>query len=111
MPYQKSITTDFLRDDKEDGFNGLTLICPACGEDYHHVLPYPFNVNGNDSYEAGWGGRGDLYQVPIWGECGHVWALQMGFHKGQTFLFGSLLTQKKMDYNAAVEFVKGKGQS
>ncbi len=44
-------------------------------------------VPGRDNYEAGWGGRGDLVVVPVWGECEHRWELCFGAHKGETFCF------------------------
>ncbi|MFB9081476.1 hypothetical protein [Deinococcus wulumuqiensis] len=86
------------------------LVCPACGYDYNHVLPHPFNAPGHDQGAAGWGGRGDLYTLPVWGECGHVWGVQFGFHKGQTFLMAGLLTAKELEYDEALAFVKAQGK-
>lgn len=57
------------------------LICPICGEFYNH-LKFQGEVDGEDSYKAGWGGRGDLLILEFVGECGHLWQLLFGFHKG-----------------------------
>ena len=65
---------------------GVRLRCPICSDTYQHAGAYQ-RVPGHDSYEAGWGGRGDLVIVPVWGECGHRWELCFGSHKGETFAF------------------------
>ncbi len=62
------------------------LRCPLCADTYQHAGRVQA-VPGRDSYEAGWGGRGDLVVVPIWGECEHRWELCFGAHKGETFCF------------------------
>ena len=61
--------------------------CPCCGYEYVHAGT-PHVIDGDDSYRAGWGGRGDLIIVPFGCECGSEWDLCFGFHKGltQTFL-------------------------
>lgn len=61
------------------------LICPICGEDYHH-LGEPHTVSGEDSYKA-WAGRGDRLVIPIEGECGHNWSINIGFHKGWNYIW------------------------
>jgi hypothetical protein len=64
------------------------LRCPVCSDTYQHVSSASWQrISGRDDYEAGWGGRGDLAVVPIWGECEHRWELCFGFHKGETFCF------------------------
>jgi hypothetical protein len=62
------------------------LVCPVCSDTFQHVETWQ-RIEGRDNYEAGWGGRGDLIVVPIWGECEHRWELCFGFHKGETFGF------------------------
>ena len=65
------------------------LACPVClgdsGEFQHAGEPRV--IPGNDSYEAGWPGRGDLIVIPFSGECGHDWELCVGFHKGNNSIF------------------------
>jgi hypothetical protein len=63
--------------------------CPLCKDLYQH-LHKPQMIDGNDNYEAGWPGRGDLVVVPIDGECGHNWELCIGFHKGFAGIFARL---------------------
>jgi hypothetical protein len=76
--------------DYEDLWTGAPhykrLRCPVCADTYQHVETWQV-VPGRDSYEAGWGGRGDLVVLPIWGECEHRWELCFGSHKGETFCF------------------------
>lgn len=46
------------------------------------------NLPGNDNYDAvpdGWV-RGDVVAIPMWCEMGHTWTMQIGFHKGETFI-------------------------
>ena len=62
------------------------LKCPVCGDDYQHIGSRQ-DVPGRDSYEAGWGGRGDLLVIPVEGECGHTWQLCFGSHKGNVAAF------------------------
>jgi hypothetical protein len=61
-------------------------VCSVCPDEYQHPQ-CPQVVPGEDNYEAGWGGRGDLTVLPFEGECGHSWALCFGFHKGMTAVF------------------------
>jgi len=63
-----------------------TLKCPVCEELYHH-LGEPKKEPGKDGYEASWGGRGDLVIIPIEGECGCLWEICFGFHKGSIAAF------------------------
>ena len=69
------------------------VVCPICGADYAHLIGTHL-VSGNDNYAAGWGGRGDLVVVHFEGECDHAWEVCFGFHKGQTFTFVRMLSEK-----------------
>lgn len=62
------------------------LKCPECGHEYNHLEP-PYLKDGGDNYEAKWGGRGDLIVVPVEGECGSIWQVCFGFHKGNSVAF------------------------
>lgn len=62
------------------------LRCPCCGSEWQHVET-PREICSDDSYRAGWGGRGDLLIIPISGECGSAYELCFGFHKGETSVF------------------------
>jgi hypothetical protein len=63
------------------------LRCPACSDTYQHVTNSWQHIPGHDNYEAGWGGRGDLVIITMWGECGHTWEICFGSHKGETICF------------------------
>ena len=63
------------------------LLCPYCNDTYIHQENDPIRLEGNDKYDAGWGGRGDVLKVPFWGECGHRFGLCFGFHKGNTYVW------------------------
>ena len=68
----------------------VTVIrCPQCGSEYQHFR-HPILADGQDNYKAGWSGRGDLLIIPIEGECGHMWEICLGFHKGQLGIFARL---------------------
>jgi hypothetical protein len=62
------------------------LRCPICTDTNQHVTTHQ-RVSGHDDYEAGWGGRGDVVMVSVWGECEHTWELCFGAHKGETYCF------------------------
>lgn len=62
------------------------LRCPTCQFGYQR-WGAPQVIKGNDHYEAGWVGQGDLLIVPMKGECGHNWELCIGFHKGISGIF------------------------
>jgi len=64
------------------------LKCPECG--YSYVKPHePREILSGDRWGgAGWKGRGWLAVVPIEGECGHSFEICLGFHKGETVIFG-----------------------
>jgi hypothetical protein len=76
--------------------DGITsdLKCPGCEHPHQHLLKPAF-IDGNDSYEAHWGGKGDLVIVPIESECGSKWEICFGFHKGTTSLFIQLISSCK----------------
>lgn len=46
--------------------DGITvnITCPECGFEYAHFESSKV-IPGNDNYDAGWGGRGDLLVIPI----------------------------------------------
>jgi len=79
-PYRAIPQGDFFESDRS------TIVCPVCGDEYQYP-GHPYVVPGNDAYEAGWDGRGDLTVLPFWGECHHCWSLCFGFHKGITYTF------------------------
>jgi hypothetical protein len=82
-------------DDVWGGFRQYKrLRCPVCRDTYQHVQR-PQVLDGNDNYEAGWSGRGDLIIVPVEGECMHRWQLCLGFHKGETFCFVRVSYEQK----------------
>jgi hypothetical protein len=60
--------------------NNKRLLCPVCGYGYLHTTH-----SGYSTME--WGGRGDVIAVHFEGECGHLWQMCFGFHKGETFSF------------------------
>lgn len=77
--------------DQEDNSWGQSsafkrLKCPVCGCTYQHSERAQ-EISGDDSYDAGWSGRGDLTVIPVWGECGHLWQICFGYHKGETAAF------------------------
>lgn len=63
------------------------LKCPLCDFNYNHFIGKPELKDGKDTSGAGWSGRGDLVTIKLWGECGHNWSLNFGFHKGNIFCF------------------------
>ena len=63
------------------------IICPICGFNYQHHFSKASVKYGKDNYEAQAHVRGDVISIPFSGECGHVWELCLGFHKGDTFVF------------------------
>ncbi len=76
-----------------DKFNTLVK-CPSCKDahEFIHTIDVPV-VDGKDDYQA-WEGRGDLKTIIFWSEtCGHVWELNFGFHKGNTFCWIEVLEQ------------------
>lgn len=65
-----------------DIFRQHKVVCPVCGYDYARFTGVRL-VSGNDHYEAGWAGRGDLLVVQFEGECYHEWEICFGFHRGR----------------------------
>ena len=61
--------------------------CPICGDNYQHHLSHAEVRDGEDSYNAEPVVRGDVISILFHGECGHVWELCLGFHKGETLIF------------------------
>lgn len=72
-----------------DNYFADKIICPVCGFDYGHVGE--IQILQSDHYKA-WEGRGHCIVIPIEGECGHVWNICIGFHKGQNFMFVDIVT-------------------
>ena len=70
--------------------------CPVCGFEYNH-MGEPKTINGNDNGEAGWWGRGDLVVIPVEGECGCLWEICFGFHKGSIYSFSRVLSECEED--------------
>lgn len=82
---------------------GAMLLCPVCAYSYqHHEEVREFiRIGGEDGLSAvgvpgiaGWvpnennpSSRRGAVVVTFEGECGHVWALEIVQHKGETFLF------------------------
>ena len=63
------------------------IVCPVCGYSFVHINDAE-NLAGNDNYDAvtdGWV-RGDVIVIPMWCEMGCTWKMQIGFHKGETFI-------------------------
>ena len=62
--------------------------CPECGYTFVKPLEPKEILSGDRWGGAGWAGRGWLAVVPIEGECGHLFEICFGFHKGETVIFG-----------------------
>jgi hypothetical protein len=71
---------------EEESDSNPWVVCPTC-ECINVHLVYMKQVDGQDSYKAGWGGRGDLHVLGFEGECGHDFEVCFGFHKGITSVF------------------------
>lgn len=61
------------------------LHCPVCGCEWTHVTPPHL------SYGEKWGGNAELAVSPVWSECGSVWQVCIGFHKGESVIFTRLI--------------------
>lgn len=59
--------------------------CPVCGGSYSHITRSSVRES-HDKGEA-WTGRGDCIELRFDGECGHIWNLCIGYHKGENYLF------------------------
>ena len=64
-------------------FESNVIHCPFCFYSFCHVAGLE-RVKGNDNNEA-WEGRGNLYSICFYGECGSAWKLSFGEHKGQIY--------------------------
>jgi len=69
--------------------NNWELRCPVCGFWPGHMREVE-KIDGKDSWQAGWSGRGDLVVIRIDGECGHSWELCLGEHKGAIQIFARI---------------------
>lgn len=66
-----------------------TILCPVCGYNYTHIESKPIFINGKDGYHAAPSMvRGDVVAIPMSCEDGHKFLMCLGFHKGQTFIWG-----------------------
>lgn len=60
--------------------------CPLCGCPNLHIEKPQF-IDGEDSYMADWGGRGDKITIPMLCEEGCKFNFCFGFHKGSLYPF------------------------
>lgn len=72
------------------------ILCPVCRFNYNHTHGVR-EIPGNDGYEAGWWGRGDLIVIDMTCENGDKWELCIGFHKGNQFIFARIPAEAKTD--------------
>lgn len=93
---------NFLKPDDSWGGNlhprqagpAMAVLCPHCGGSYNHI-GFSAKVTGWESRDdkapvkadLPWVGRGDGVAVLMRCENGHSWALALGHHKGECFLF------------------------
>lgn len=88
-------TAEMLPFKTDEGYTlGDCIMCPICDFNYNHVRAME-TIPGNDNYEAGWTGRGDLIVIQMECESGHKWELCIGFHKGQNFIFARKAKRRK----------------
>jgi hypothetical protein len=81
------MSASFSDEDRETwDYKTSVLVCPVCRFDYHHLEP-PYVISGKDSYKACPPFRGHLTVIPVHGECGAIWELCFGEHKGKTACF------------------------
>jgi hypothetical protein len=81
--------------------NMYMMVCPVCKDTYSHQYKIE-EVDGQDDYRAGWGGRGDLTVISYFGECGHQWEICLGFHKGQTYAFVNIRDDIQIDFSSDI---------
>lgn len=79
------------------------LACPKCGFEYNHfagiddLLGWESREDMTEESLIGvqhWGGRGDGHSILLEGECGHMWRLNLGFHKGNISIWGTYVCDK-----------------
>jgi hypothetical protein len=72
------IRSEILKQEYNNGEGKIA--CPFCGCENCHVE----NIEHDRSYDnyKAWAGRGDLYLICFYGECGSKWKLGFGEHKG-----------------------------
>ena len=96
----KTIPISKMLADQEDMGWGdpafANVVCPLCQFHCTHTDGVR-TVRGDDDHKAGWGGRGDLVVVSMWGECGHRWELCIGFHKGNQAIFTRVHTTESSE--------------
>lgn len=66
-----------------DGYGNPAICCPECGFSYTEIIDHKLE-RGNDNGDTGRGCRGDVHTLLVNCECGGVWELFFGFHKGET---------------------------
>jgi len=81
----------FTTDTEDCLENHLAITCPLCAHNYVH-FEHPTYYNGDDDYKTQSGVRGDLILIPFWGECGHVFNVCVGYHKGNSYIFTQVLS-------------------
>jgi hypothetical protein len=77
----RPITTALVNGSPYGAAELTTVHCPVCGFGYTHEKK-PYVVEGQDDYQAGWGGRGNLTVFGFSCENGHHFDLCFGYHKG-----------------------------
>jgi hypothetical protein len=83
-----TISTEiYWNEDKKDK---PSVVCPECGDDFVH-FEQPHVIKSGNKQGVAWEGKGDLLVVPLWGECGAIFEICFGFHKGNTFSFVNIL--------------------
>ncbi|RLG82340.1 MAG: hypothetical protein DRO40_07865 [Thermoprotei archaeon] len=92
-------------------FDQACLKCPFCGFEYNHptrvrVLQKPLAVEVTADNvivregEVGGYGRGSTIELEFYCENGHLWTLEMHFHKGIVFLEA---VGKEVDLKAGIK--------
>ena len=95
--YNKSLMYSALNHE-QGWFDGTydSIVCPVCGFEYAHIGEIR-KEEGHDHGDAGWKGRGDLVVIPIEGECGCLWDICFGFHKGNIAAFVRVVKECEPD--------------
>jgi len=98
------VTTKDIRTESAGGGLGRCLLCPICGDINTHSTGFSdvYELPGNDGYESGREVRGDVIAVPMRCENGHNFEINIGFHKGQTYLSVSIIGNPETSPPASV---------
>lgn len=81
---------------------GFLLTCPVCGCMNVHLASVK-TKEGFDSYATKTGVKGDVTTLTFYGECGSVFEINYGFHKGHLFLWPDTLQSCRVDYRAYIQ--------